>query len=52
MLIPVPKGYDKLLTDIYGDYMKPVKGGSDHSLIVVDCDRSYKEVMKELLNNK
>lgn len=52
MLIPVPKGYDKLLTDIYGDYMKPVKGGASHSLIVVDCDRSYKDIMKELLNNK
>lgn len=48
MVIPVPKGYDKLLTDLYGDYMKPIKAGQDHSNLIVDCNRSYTQVMAEL----
>lgn len=52
MQIPAPKEYDKLLTDLFGDYMKPVKGTQAHSNIVVDCERSYKEVLAELRNKQ
>lgn len=48
MMLPAPIGYHKLLTSIYGDYMTPVKGGALHSMLCVDCDRPYKEVLKEL----
>lgn len=51
MTIPAPKGYDKLLKDLFGNYMKPVKGIQSHSNIVIDCERSYKEVLEELRNN-
>lgn len=30
MLLPVPTGYDEILTRVYGDYMTPVKGGGAH----------------------
>lgn len=46
--IPVPKGYHEILTTVYGDYMKPVKGGALHSMFLIDCDKSYKDVMAEM----
>ncbi len=30
MLLPVPVGYDEILTRVYGDYMTPVIGGGAH----------------------
>ena len=48
MQIPVPKGYHELLTVMYGDYMTPVKGWSLHDVLYFDCERSYKEVVKDL----
>lgn len=30
MMLPVPVGYDEILTHLYGDYMVPVKGGGAH----------------------
>ena len=30
MLLPVPVGYEEVLTRIYGDYMTPVIGGGAH----------------------
>lgn len=48
MMVPAPKDYHELLSCMYGDYLKPVKGGAIHSMICYDCDRSYKEVIAEL----
>ena len=48
MQLPAPKGYDTLLKAVYGDYMKPVKGIQSHGIVLVDCERPYKDVMKEL----
>lgn len=31
IMVPIPIGYDELLTKIYGDYMTPVMGGGAHS---------------------
>ena len=50
MLIPIPVGFDDLLRRQYGDYMTPVKSGQLHSNIIVDCNRSYQEVLKKLLS--
>lgn len=30
IMVPIPVGYDELLTRIYGDYMTPVMGGGAH----------------------
>ncbi len=46
--LPAPSGYEKRLTKLYGDYMKPVKGAEVHSGLVFDVNVSY----KEKLNNK
>lgn len=45
---PAPKYYHEVLTLLYGDYMKPIKGVASHSLIVIDCDRSYRDIIKEM----
>lgn len=47
MMFPVPADYDELLTDCYGDYMVPVRGASDHTIVYFDANRPYKEVIKE-----
>lgn len=52
MMVPAPKEYDKLLTDLFGDYMTPKKIKAEHSNLIIDCDRSYLEVLKDLNNNK
>lgn len=46
--LPAPKEYHKLLTDLFGDYLKPVRGGAVHTNILIDTERSYKEVLSEL----
>lgn len=48
MMLPAPAGYDGLLKSFYGDYMTPVKGGALHTMLCVDCNRPYEEVIKEL----
>ena len=48
-LFPVPKEYDKVLKSYYGDnYMVPSKAPSMHGGLIIDVDRSYKEVLKEM----
>ena len=41
--INVPAGYDKILTKNYGDYMVPVKGGSQHGEIFFDLEHDYRD---------
>ena len=48
IMIPVPIGYDALLKRTYGDYMTPKRGGQLHTNIVVDCDKPYKAVLREI----
>ena len=52
LMLPVPKDYHKILTSRYGDYMIPVKGGSLHSMLLIDCEHSYKEVIAALSKGK
>lgn len=50
--IPAPIQYHKVLTCLFGDYMTPIKGGANHTFFLVDCNRSYKEVLEELMNQQ
>lgn len=47
---PAPAGYDRLLTLLYGDYMKPVKAPSMHGTLILDpctpADTKIKELRK------
>lgn len=40
--IPCPSGYDKILCTQYGDYLKFVKGGQIHTMVVCDPDTPFK----------
>jgi lipopolysaccharide cholinephosphotransferase len=49
--MPCPVNYDAVLRSMYGDnYMTPIQQLSVHGDIIVDLDRSYEEVVKELLS--
>jgi lipopolysaccharide cholinephosphotransferase len=50
--MPVPKGYDKILTNQYGDYMTPVKAPSMHGSVIFDTKRPYTEVLKDIKSGK
>lgn len=45
--IPVPVGYDKMLSGQYGDYMIPKHVSAAHSLLVLDPDRPYTDYLKK-----
>lgn len=48
--MPIPVGYDPYLKKAFGDYMKlppEDKQKPHHDMILVDTERSYKEVLKE-----
>jgi lipopolysaccharide cholinephosphotransferase len=44
--IPVMKGYDHVLTRLYGDYMTPTKNPSYHGETIFSTDISYIEFLK------
>ena len=47
--MPVPIGYDEILTTQYGDYMKPVKAPTMHGgFAALDTEKSYKEYLPSL----
>ncbi len=48
MMLPVPNGYDTILTRLYGDYMTPKEAPSFHGSLILDLDRPYKDVIQEL----
>lgn len=39
--VPIPKNYDHVLQNVYGDYLKYVKGGSIHGGMILDADYPY-----------
>lgn len=51
LILPIPSRYDEILRKRYGNYLKPVRGSSAHSLLYCDTDKSYTEVEsnKELM---
>jgi len=53
MEMPVPAGYDKVLTALYGaNYMTPRQDSSGHGEVIIDAERDYKEVLKEVLKRR
>lgn len=50
--MPVPVGYDEILTQQYGDYMTPVKAPSLHGSVIFDTERPYTEVLKDIKSGK
>lgn len=43
LTVPIPSGWDSILQRLYGDYMTPVPGGSNHGDILFDTHVSYKD---------
>ena len=41
--VPVPSGYDRILTTQYGDYKEYVMGTTEHGGVLFDLDRPYSE---------
>ncbi len=53
ILLPVPVGYDKILTQQYGDYMTPAKAPSMHGgFLVLDAERDYKYYLHDLRKHR
>jgi lipopolysaccharide cholinephosphotransferase len=50
LVVPIPSGWDSILRRLYGDYMTPVQGGSNHGDILFDTHVSYKDTT--ILKNK
>lgn len=50
--VPAPKGYDKLLTDQYGDYMTPVKVPTYHGQIIFDAGTPADVTIRRLRKDK
>ena len=49
--MPCPSNYDAILKSMYGNnYMTPIQSASVHGDVVIDLDRPYQEVVKELLS--
>lgn len=44
--INIPKDYDLILKNMFGEYLKPVQAPSDHGHIYIDPDKSYLEYDK------
>ena len=53
IMIPVPVGYDNILSTQYGDYMKPVKAPTCHGgFWVLDTEKSYTEYLPKLRRDR
>lgn len=50
--MPVPIGFDKILTSMYGDYMTPVQAPTCHGSVIFDTERPYTEVLKDIKSGK
>ena len=50
--LPCPKDYEKILDIEYGDWRTPVKGASLHQGLIVDLNKSYKDVVNDILSRK
>ena len=47
--VPVPAGYDKILTRSYGDYRQLIRGGSAHEGMILEPESPYKEYFEKYL---
>ena len=47
--IPVPQGYDKILTSMYGEYLKPIFNGAAHDYPFY---KKQEAALKEVIENE
>lgn len=47
LTVPVPSGYDEILTTRYGDYHKLIQGSTLHADIIMNPDKSYLDYYRE-----
>lgn len=50
--MPVPRGYDNLLRQMFGDYMTPVKAPTLHGTIIFDADTPADITIRKLKKNR
>lgn len=50
--MPVPVGYDDILTELFGNYMMPAQAPSLHGSVIFDSERPYTEVLKDIKSGK
>jgi lipopolysaccharide cholinephosphotransferase len=50
--LPVPCGYHKILSTVYGDYMIPIQSSSAHNDVFFDTEHPVEKVLEELLCKK
>ena len=49
ILIPIPIDYDNILKTQFGDYMRPVKEGTNHGgFLILDTENSYNDYLPKL----
>ena len=46
ILVPIPIGYERILSALYRDWKVPVKGGSLHGGVIFDAYRPYTQYLK------
>ena len=46
-MLKVPSNYDKILTDLYGDWHQLIKGDSAHFVVDASCTTDYKTILKD-----
>ena len=47
--IRIPQNYHEILTEMYGDYMKPVRGGSTHEF---PCYEEHEKIFRKVVGRK
>ena len=45
--IPIPIGYDSILTSSFGDWRTPVMAANDHGDFMFDCHTPYKKFLRQ-----
>ena len=51
--MPCPRNYDAVLQSMYGkNYMTPIRQPSVHGNVIIDLDRPYGDVVREILSVK
>ena len=50
--LPVPIGYDYILSEIYGDYNQIVRSDTVHGSTIFDTDKDYRTVLSTEYGNK
>lgn len=50
--LPIPEGYEKMLTAFFGDWRTPVRSSSYHGDVIFDTEKSYKEYFRINRENK